>query len=96
MRKAIKHNAQQRGHVSHANPRHAKDSPPPTLVRVIRSWDGEPADGLERLALGSAVALTKCLERVPATRVHSIRELVHAIAALRKCVRTLIALTYSQ
>ena len=48
------------------------------------SWDVGPVHGLERLALGPAVAFTKCRERVPATRMHSIRELVHAIAGLRE------------
>ena len=47
-------------------------------------WDAEPVHGLERLALGPAVARTKFLERVPTTRMHSIRELVHAIAGLRE------------
>ena len=84
MREQIQHYTQQRGHMSHVTPRHAKDSPPPTLVRVKRSWDAEPVHGLERLALGSAVARTKFREHVPASRMQSIRELVHAIAGLRE------------
>ena len=56
------------------------------------AWDAEPVHGLERLALGQAGARTKFLERVPAPRVHSIRELVHAVAGLRERVRRLIAL----
>ena len=51
---------------------------------MIRIWDADPAHGLERLALGPAVARTKFRERVPATRMRSIRELVHAIAGLRR------------
>ena len=58
---------------------------------MIRIWDAGPAHGLERLALGPAVAFTKCRERVPATRMFT-RELVHAVAGLREYVRILIAL----
>ena len=48
---------------------------------MIRIWDAGPVHGLERLALGPAVAFTKCRERVPATRMFT-RELVHAVAGL--------------
>ena len=57
----------------------------PTLdglyVRVATN-DAGPVHALQRPALCSAVACAKFRERVPAARVHSIRELVHAIARL--------------
>ena len=42
-----------------------------------------PVHGLQRCALCVAVACAKFRERVPAARVISIRELVHAIAGLQ-------------
>ena len=81
--------------MSHVARRHAKDSPPPTPVRVKRSWDVEPVHSLERLALGPAVARTKFLEHVPASRMHSIRELEHAIAGLRGAGHWSLLLTRS-
>ena len=58
----------------------------PTLdiphVRVGTS-DAGPVHGLQRLALYAALACAQFRERVPAARVHSIRELVHAIAGLQ-------------
>ena len=49
----------------------------------MRSSDAGPVHGLQRPALGSTVACAKVLERVPAARVITIRELVHAIAGLQ-------------
>ena len=48
-------------------------------------WDAGPVHGLQRLALYAALACAQFRERVPAARVHSIRELVHAIAGLQEC-----------
>ena len=49
----------------------------------METTDAGPVHGLQRLALYSALACAKFRERVPAARVHSIRELVHAIAGLQ-------------
>ena len=53
--------------------------------RYVRmgSGDAGPVHGLQRCALGSAVPCAKLLERFPATRVHVICQLVHAIAGLQ-------------
>ena len=51
----------------------------------VETTDAGPVHGLQRLALYAALACAQFRERVPAARVHSIRELVHAIAGLQEC-----------
>ena len=48
----------------------------------MSSSDAGPVHGLQRCALASAVACAKLLPKVSTTRMHKIRELVHAIAGL--------------
>ena len=55
----------------------------PNNVRVKSTRNISPVHGLQRCALYSTDACAQFLESVPATRVHSIRELVHAIAGLQ-------------
>ena len=47
-----------------------------------RMKDIDPSHSLERFVLCSAFPGTKNLERVPATPVHGIYELKHAVAGL--------------
>ena len=82
-REPVQHNQQQRWHTSRRERPFVLTCPTTTVHVLVGTIHGGPVHGLQRLALCSAFACAKVLERVPAARVFSIRELVHAIAGLQ-------------